>query len=243
MTREKTDILGWRALVTGGGRGIGRAIAVSFAQAGAKVVLAARTEKELKETAKFCKDSGGEASYVVADFSDSKTSEAVIDNLLKEHKHFDILVNNAGVGVMGSADEGDPKEWEKMMNLNLFAPMLLTRKISPGMVKKERGIIINIGSVAAIEGMKRGAAYAAAKHGLRGWSLSCYEKLRPYGIKVVLINPGYVNTEMTSQIKGVDFEKMIRPEDVAEAAMLAVRTSPMCCPTEITLRLTRPAYL
>lgn len=236
------EIKGWQALVTGGGRGIGRAIALGLAAAGAKVVVISRTESELKETVAKCLAAGGKAHYHVADLTNPEVTETAIGQLLTEYQHFDILVNNAGMGVAGSAEEGDPNEWEKMMQLNLSAPMRLTRKIAPGMIQREKGIIINIGSVAAIEGMKRGGAYAATKHGLRGWSLSCYERLRPYGIKVVCIHPGYVATKMVKGMKGVDVERMICPEDVAQACMLAVHTSPMCCPVEITLRPTRPAY-
>jgi short-subunit dehydrogenase len=130
-----------------------------------------------------------------------------------------------------------------MLSLNLSAPMRLTRRFAPGMLERERGITINIGSIAAIEGMTQSGAYAATKHGLRGWSLSSYAALRERGIKVVLINPAFVDTELMRDMKGVDFSRTLRPEDVAEAALLAVTTSPACCPQEIVLRLTRPAFV
>ena len=126
--------------------------------------------------------------------------------------------------------------------VNVMAPMRLTRRLAPKMIEREHGTIINMGSVAALEGMGGAGLYAASKFGLRGWSLSCYQRLRGYGIKVVLINPAYVDTALVSDVPGVMHVRMLRPEDVAQAAMLAVTSSRACCPEEITLKLTRSAY-
>jgi len=124
------------------------------------------------------------------------------------------------------------------MAINVLAPMRLIRRLAPGMIERKSGTIVNIGSVAAIEPMKSSGAYAASKHALRGFSLSTYDRLREHGIKTVLINPAFVHTPMIAGVPGIRTERLLTPEDVAAAAMLAVDTSPMCCPTEITLRLT-----
>jgi len=223
-----------RALVTGAGRGIGRAVAIALARQGAAVELVARTVPELEETARLC---GGVASTHSVDLTDG----AAIDALAALIGDVDVLVNNAGAFSTGNPVDGDPDEWTRLFALNVLAPMRLTRRFAPGMVARERGTIVNIGSVAAIEPMKALGAYAASKHALRGWSLSSYERLREHGIKVVLINPAYVDTPMTDAVPGVNRDRLIKPDDVAAAVTLALTTSAACCPSEITLRLTKRA--
>ncbi len=238
-----TKIEGQAALVTGASRGIGRAIAGALAERGCSLVLTARSAERLEEVEDECRRLGATAtaSYP-ADLSEPHEVDRLAQDVKDAGWIIDVLVNNAGRGTTGNAAEGDPGDWDRMLALNLHAPMRLTRQFAPAMVERERGTIINIGSVAAIEGMTTSGAYAASKHGLRGWSLSCYRNLRGYGIKVSLINPGFVATDLTHRAKGARQDRMIRAEDVASAAMLAVTTSPMCCPEEITLRLTRYAY-
>merc|ERR1719373_441503 len=113
--------------------------------------------------------------------------------------------------------------------------MRLTRHLAPHMVEKQSGVILNIGSIAAIEPMSGDhAAYAASKHALRGWSTSIYNTLRHQNVKVMLINPAYVNTKMASSVPNTIPDNMIRPSDVAEVALLPLRVSQACVPTEIT---------
>jgi 3-oxoacyl-[acyl-carrier protein] reductase len=234
------ELTGWTALVTGASRGIGRAIARALAREGATLVLTARSADDLEETAALCARDGAAATHVrPLDLTDGAGIDALCEELLAEHGSVDVLVNDAGARVRGHALEGDPEGWERGLALNVAAPMRLTRRLAPAMVENERGVILNLGSVAAIEGMTNAGAYAATKHALRGWSLSCYQKLRDAGIKVVLINPAFVDTAMTADVEGADRSKMLSVEDIAEAAMLAIRTSPACCPEEITLRLTK----
>jgi 3-oxoacyl-[acyl-carrier protein] reductase len=223
-----------RALITGAGRGIGRAVAIALSKQGARVELVARTSSELEDTARLCT---GVATSHVVDLTDG----AAIDALAAVIGDVDVLINNAGTFSTGNAVDGDPDEWARLFALNVLAPMRLTRRFAPGMAARERGTIVNIGSVAAIEPMKGLGAYAASKHALRGWSLSSYERLREAGIKVVLINPAYVDTPMTDAVPGVRRDRLISPEDVAATVMLAITTSAACCPSEITLRLTRRA--
>jgi short-subunit dehydrogenase len=233
---------GHTALITGASRGIGRAIALAFAERGCRLALSARSEQALSAVAAECQERGAPGiSLHAADLSRPNDIDRLAQEVQKAGD-VDILVNNAGIGSPGNATSGDPDDWERMLAINLHAPMRLTRHLAPAMALRERGAIINIGSVAAVEGMTNNGAYAAAKHGLRGWSLSCYQHLRRSGIKVTIINPGLVATDMTRTSAGAREDRMIRPDDVAGAALLAVTTSPMCCPEEITLRLTRHAY-
>lgn len=236
-------LVGQVALVTGASRGIGRAIARALAREGATLELVARSEAALAETAALCvKDGAPAANTHAADLSDGASIDALCEVLLATHGCVDVLVNNAGVFASGHALDGDPDDWERAMQLNVAAPMRLTRRLAPAMHAAERGLILNLGSIAAIEGMTDVGVYAATKHALRGWSRSCYQKLRHSGIKVVLLNPAFVDTDMTAFATTAKRERMLSADDIAEAAMLAVRTSPACCPDEITLRLTKAPF-
>jgi len=241
MTRRLEDK--W-ALITGAGRGIGRAVALALAAEGAKVALVARTRDQLDDVCAECEAAGsGGALVVTADLSDGQQVDQLIKAILTNTGgRIDILVNNAGIMKPGNALDGEPDDWETMFAVNVHARMRLSRELAPQMVSRRAGTIINIGSVSGLEPMKTGSAYAATKWALRGWSLSCYERLRHDNIKVCLINPAFVNTLMVSRISGVIPENMLKPQDVADAAMLAITTSGACCPQEITLRLTRSAY-
>lgn len=230
-------------MVTGAGRGIGRALAIKMAGEGAKMVLVARTRSELDGVADECQTVGSRRALTIpADLSDPVEVTQVAKAALQNTGGIHVLINNAGIHRPGNVLEGEPDDWDEMFAVNVSAPIHLTRELAPTMVKNKAGTIINIGSVAGLEPMTQGGAYAASKWALRGWSLSSYERLRHDGIKVMLINPGFVATDMTQGISGVIPERMLQTADVAEAAMLAIRTSPACCPQEITLRLTRSAY-
>lgn len=188
--------------------------------------------------------SGGRRAFAdlhSVDLADGAAVDALAASVLAAHDALDVLVNNAGIFTAGSALDGDPDAWAHLFAVNTLAPMRLVRRLAPRMVERERGTIVNVGSIAAIEGMKGPGAYAASKHGLRGFTLSSYERLREHGIKVVLVNPAYVNTPMVAGAPGVRLDRLISPDDVASAIMLAVTTSAACCPSEITLRLTRRA--
>lgn len=227
-------------VVTGGGRGIGASMALRCASEGAKLALVARTDSQLQETAELCKKGGAtEVGIFTCDLTVSEARIRLIDEIVKAHGHIDVLVNNAGMGVAGTPQEMDMDANEKMLQLNLHAPMHLTRLVAPEMVKAKKGAIMFLGSVAGIEPMQNACSYAATKWGLRGWALSCYQNLRQHGIKVVTVHPGMVATAMT-EAYGKNNDLKIQPEDVAEALFLALKTKQSCTPVEITLRPTEP---
>ncbi|KAL3138522.1 hypothetical protein ABBQ32_006307 [Trebouxia sp. C0010 RCD-2024] len=240
MSSSGKLLAGKWCIVTGGGKGIGAAIAETFAAEGANVALVARSKESLDKVAKTCKDKGApEVSTYSVDLGDLASLDKFAKAFQSDHAHCNVLVNCAGVMGQGSPTEGDTSQWVKCIQLNLLAPMALTKAFSPAMVEKKEGLIINLGSVAALEPMKSTPVYAASKWGIRGWSLSCYEALRQHNVKVVCIHPAAVNTPMTEGMFVP--ERCLQPSDIAEAAMLAVRTSSACVPSEITLRLTLSA--
>eukprot|EP00922_Rhytidocystis_sp_ex-Travisia-forbesii_P045619 GHVS01068065.1.p1 GENE.GHVS01068065.1~~GHVS01068065.1.p1 ORF type:complete len:250 (+),score=33.94 GHVS01068065.1:92-841(+) len=236
-------LAGKKILITGASRGVGRDIALLYARhKPAEMYLTARSLDKLHEVAAECQKEGATKVEVFqVDASKLDAVEALAMELLSaKHASYgvDVLVNNAGVGVEGSANSGDIAKWTEGVNVNLMTPMILTRLLSPKMQERQYGVIVNIGSVAAIEGMTNAGIYSATKFGLRGWSLHCYRKLRLDNIKVMVIHPGFIATDMVKS-PGLLAERMIQPADVAEAAMLPFRTTSGCCPEEITLRLTR----
>lgn len=235
-------LTGKHVLVTGASSGIGRTIAETFAGHGASLVLTARREAALKEVNASCMKLGAkEVRNIPVDLSSASDVDALGQGLLKDYGCIDVLVNCAGMGSDGTPLKGNPDDWEKVMALNLMTPMRLTRILSPAMADKEEGVILNIGSVAGMEPMTASCTYAASKWGLRGWSLSCYNALRLKNIKVVYIAPAYVDTPLVGDRPNLIRENMLKTADIAEAVMLAFRTSSACAPTEIVLRLTRSA--
>ncbi|KAL3140443.1 hypothetical protein ABBQ38_004702 [Trebouxia sp. C0009 RCD-2024] len=232
----KDFLTGRVCVVTGGGRGIGKAIAEKYAAEGFTIILTARSRDQLKETAASCKAKGAPACDTHGvDLSHMSQVRTFTADVLAKHKSVDVLVNNAGMGARSGAGpiEGDSSEWEMAVDLNLKAPMLLTQAFAAGMVKNQAGLIINIGSIAGEAGKAEESVYAATKWGLRGWSLSNFEALRKDNVKVVLIHPGPVATSMT---KGrFDPELALEADDVAEAALLPLRTTALCVPKQMTL--------
>ncbi|HEY7554677.1 MAG TPA: SDR family oxidoreductase [Candidatus Binatia bacterium] len=230
------------ALVTGAGRGIGRAVALALAQAGCRVILSARTEQQLAEAANAIRASGGDALVVPADLTRDEDIQRLTDTILKAWGEIDILVNNAGWGKRAPIIRGKIEDWDHTFRLNLRAPMILAKSFVPGMIEKGNGAVINIGSVSGKTGEADGAVYAASKFGLIGFTQSLYEEVREHGVKVSVILPGFVDTPMIPPVKHLDRSKMIRPEDVAEAVLFVVNSPPTCCPVEITVRPQRTPY-
>jgi 3-hydroxybutyrate dehydrogenase len=187
-------------LLTGAGRGIGRAIALGFLEAGAKVFALARSADELSAL----KSEVGEAplEFAVADLADPKTPAAAVLQALEAFSALDILVNNAGVGTAASPRpiaDFDDKFWDYTLAVNLTAPYLLSKAVIPHLVRRGGGRIINIASLAAKIGLRHGAAYTASKHGLLGLTRTLAIELAPDKITANAICPGAVRTRANEQ--------------------------------------------
>jgi NAD(P)-dependent dehydrogenase (short-subunit alcohol dehydrogenase family) len=190
---ELTELAGQVALVTGGGRGIGRGIALELAVAGMRVAVSARTRKQVEETAR---EVGGLA--IEADVSDRGAVERMVAEVDRELGPIDLLANNAGIARWeGNAWEDDPDEWWHVFEVNVLGPFLCCRAVLPGMVERGRGRIVNTGSGAAYLPGPRNAAYGASKAALWRFGEILAAQLEPFGIPVFTISPGLVRTEMT----------------------------------------------
>ena len=229
------------ALVTGAGRGIGKAVALSLAQSGCRVILAARTREQLEEVHREIRDRGGEALVVAADLTRDEDIQQLVETT-RSWGAVDILINNAGWGKRAPVVKGNIDDWDRTFRVNLRAPMILAKQFLPNMIAKGEGAVINIGSVSGKTGEANGAAYAASKFGLIGFTQSLYEEVREHGIKVSVILPGFVDTPLIPPNRQLDRSKMIQADDIAQAVHYVLTSPATCCPVEITVRPQRTPY-
>lgn len=233
------DLSGQVAVVTGAGRGIGAAIAKELATLGVTVVLSGRTEKTLRETASRIAANGGKAEALECDVCDLGSVEALAATVEERFRRIDILVNNAGIGSFaGPLHELTPQAWEKVLNTNLRGVFYSIRAFAPRMIRAESGHIINISSLAGKNALPNGAAYAASKWGLNGLTYSVAEELRAHNIRVSVVCPGSVDTELSPHT-GKNPSKMLKPEDVAHVIAMLVTQAPQSFSSEVLIRPTR----
>jgi NAD(P)-dependent dehydrogenase (short-subunit alcohol dehydrogenase family) len=190
------------AVITGGGRGIGRAIAREFAGEGAAVVVAARTKSEIEAVAQEIRKAGGRAAAVSADVADEKHCENLIHAATSEFGRVDVLVNNAGdYGPVKPVEEISPVEWDRVIAVHLRGAYLLTRLVLPGMYARKEGVILNISSLSAKSAFAWGSPYASAKAGMLGLTRVVAAEAAQKGVRVNAICPGPVTeTKMSKDL-------------------------------------------
>jgi len=228
----KIDLTDKVALVTGSSRGIGRSCALALASAGAHVVVNyVRSEASAEETVGAIEDLGRRALAVRADVSQPDQVEALFAELGTVFSRLDILVNNAGVIKDGLVGVLEVEDWDRVMEVNLRGPFLVTRAALPFMVPQRQGKIVNIASMAALRPGPGQANYAASKGGLAAFSRSCAAELATRGIQVNTVLPGFVATEMSARLRRRAGQKLIdaipagrfaESEDVAAAVVYLV---------------------
>src|SRR6202171_4082794 len=198
------------AVVTGGGRGIGRAIALKFAGEGATVVVAVRTKAEIEAVAKEILDAGGRAAAVPTDVAEEKQCEHLIAAAEAQFGRADILVNNAGeYGPVKPVEEITPLEWDRVIAVHLRGAYLLTRLVLPGMYARGSGVVLNISSLSAKSAFGGGSSYAAAKAGMLGLTRVAAAEGARKGVRVNAICPGPVTeTQMSKELGAVLAKKM-----------------------------------
>jgi NADP-dependent 3-hydroxy acid dehydrogenase YdfG len=224
------------AIVTGAGRGIGHAVATALAREGATVVLAARTRQQLASIAAAIRESGGAALAIPTDVTQDAGVEAMVEQAIAELGRLDILVTAAGLASFGPVVGTKPGEWDGMLAVNLRAVMVTCRAVLPMMIRQRRGTIINIASVAAQRPIPGASIYTATKAGVIGFSRVLAEELRGEGVRVGVLVPGAVDTPLWDTIpNSPDRSRMLRPEDVARAAVLMASLPPGASLEELTL--------
>lgn len=232
-------LFGQVAVVTGAGRGIGAAIARQLAGLGATAVLCGRTKSTLDETARTILDSGGKTEVIPCDVTVLHQLEYAAARVDGTFGRVDILVNNAGVGGFNDTLHTlPPEEWDRILNTNLRGVYYAIRAFAPLMIREYGGHIINISSLAGKNALPKGAAYAASKWGLNGLTYSVAEELRSQNVRVSVICPGSVDTELSPHA-GKDPNKMLQAEDIAHAVVALVTQAPQSFISEILLRPTQ----
>jgi NAD(P)-dependent dehydrogenase (short-subunit alcohol dehydrogenase family) len=222
--------------VTGAGRGIGAAITRRLASLGANVVLCGRTMKPLEAVAA---EIGARAVTRQCDVTSLNSVEELAGFVQERFGKADILVNNAGIGSFAvPLHEMTPQDWERVLNTNLRGIFYCIRSFAPMMIRAKSGHIVNISSLAGKNALPKGAAYAASKWGLNGLSYSVAEELRGHNIRVSVVCPGSVDTELSPH-SGKDPNKMLQPEDVAHVVEMLVTQKSQSFVSEVLLRPTQ----
>jgi NAD(P)-dependent dehydrogenase (short-subunit alcohol dehydrogenase family) len=228
------------AVVTGGGRGIGRAIALAFSREGAKVAVWARTEEQVAAVAGEILEAGGVAAHYVVDVADEKTVAEAVERVEAELGQIDILVNNAAEMRLASVTGTTTAIWDRLMRSNARGPFVCCRAVLPGMMERRRGRIINIGSLAGRRGYEAQAAYCASKHALVGFSKALAIEAQPYGIHVNMVSPGGVVTELSRELResrgAENPTDWMTAEEVADAVLYIVNQEGAAVTDELVLR-------
>ena len=230
------------ALVTGAGKGIGRAIAVALAQEGAHVGLVARTENDLQEVAAELQKLGVKTAIATADVADRAAVEAAVAQVQQQLGPLDILINNAGTAKFGKFLEQEPADWEHMIRVNLLGVYYATRAALPTMIERQTGDIINISSTSGLRGSSGSSAYSASKFGVLGLSESLMQEVRKHNIRVSALTPSTVATPLAQELKLTDGnpEKVMQPEDIAEFIISQLKLNRRIFVKEASLWSTNP---
>lgn len=217
------------AVITGAGKGIGRAIAEALAKEGVHLGLIARTSADLEALAgNLTNQYGIKAVGATADISVQSEAEAAYAAISQELGTADILINNAGIARFGNLLDMAPEEWKRVVDVNLMGTYHMLRTVLPGMVERSSGDVINISSTAGERGFATGSAYNASKFAVMGLTEAVLQEVRKHNIRVTALTPSTVNTELAvhAGLKIGEEDRMMQPEDVAELALAALKLPP-----------------
>ena len=206
------------ALITGAGKGIGKAVAIALAKVGVNIVLIARTQADIDEVAQEINTYDVKTLALTADVADINSVNLAIEKAIASFQTIDILINNAGIAAFGKFLELEPSEWERIIQVNLMGVYYVTRAILPNMIERQTGDIINISSTAGLNGNALTSAYSASKFALLGLTDSLMQEMRKHNIRVTALTPSTVATDMAKELNLTDGnpEKVMQAEDIAE---------------------------
>lgn len=213
------DLKGKNALVTGGSRGLGKAVALALAKEGVNVAVTGRNTKTLEETVEEIRSFGVKADYSIFNVAEKVEVKMQLERLIDRFGAFDILINNAGIAAFGSFLEMPENDWEEIVRTNLFGPYYVSKAVIPSMVELGSGDIINVSSTAGLKGNAVTSAYSASKAGLIGLSESLMFELRKKNIRVTTLTPSTIASEMSKDVLKItdgNPEKVLQPEDFAQ---------------------------
>jgi 3-oxoacyl-[acyl-carrier protein] reductase len=222
------NLKGKTALITGAGRGIGRAAAIALAQEGVNIGLLGRTLENLEKVTDDLEQYGVNVSGAAADVADMNSVHHAVDHITSELGPIDILINNAGTAKFGGFLELEPEEWEKIIQVNLMGTYYVTRAVLPGMIERKTGDIINISSTAGQKGAPVTSAYSASKFGVLGLTESLMMEVRKHNIRVTAMTPSTVATDLAveNNLVGENTERVMQAEDLAEMMVAQLKLHP-----------------
>jgi 3-oxoacyl-[acyl-carrier protein] reductase len=225
------------AIVTGSSRGIGRSIALMLVGYGAKVTLAARDPVKLEALQQDIKALGQETLCVPTDMSLEGDIFNLISQTIKTFGRLDIVINNAGLGIYDRVEKTSTESWDKLLDVNARGPFILCREAIPYLRHQKRSFIINIASVVGVRGYANQAAYTASKHALMGFSKALAKEVQSDGIRVHVLLPGGVDTDMVSLARpDLDKSLLMKPEEIAEWILFLVTRQGNATIDEVLIR-------
>ena len=219
------NLKGKKAIVTGGGKGLGKATAIAFAKEGIDVAITGRNEENLINTVTELKSYGVDAIYELFDVGNHEEVKDGIERILHQFGSVDILVNNAGIAAFGSFLEMSPEKWNAIIQTNVMGMYYVTQEVLPYLITKNQGDIINISSTAGISGNANTSAYSASKFAVIGMSEALMKEVRKNNIRVCTLTPSTIASDMSLELGITDgnIEKVLQPEDFAELIVLGLK--------------------
>ncbi|WP_144463387.1 3-ketoacyl-ACP reductase [Siminovitchia fortis] len=236
------NLKGKNALITGAGRGIGRATAIAFAREGINVGLVGKTFDHLEKVAKELEEFDVNVVVAVADVSDQASVKAAVDHVKSDLGSIDILINNAGIAKFGKFLELTPEEFKRIIDVNVMGMYYVTRAVLPEMMERKSGDIINISSTAGQKGGPVMSAYSTSKFAVLGLTESVMQEARKYNIRVSALTPSTVATDLAfaQNLTDGNPEKVMQPEDLAELMVSQLKLNPRVFLKEAGLWSTNP---
>jgi 3-oxoacyl-[acyl-carrier protein] reductase len=219
------NLKGKKAIITGGGKGLGKATAIAFAKEGIDVAITGRNEQNLLNTVTELKSYGVDAIYELFDVGNHEEVKDGIERIFHQFGSVDILVNNAGIAAFGSFLEMSPEKWNAIIQTNVMGMYYVTKEVLPYLITKNEGDIINISSTAGITGNANTSAYSASKFAVIGLSEALMKEVRKNNIRVCTLTPSTIASDMSLELGITDgnIEKVLQPEDFAELIVLGLK--------------------
>ena len=215
-----------KAIITGGGRGLGKATALAFAKEGIDVAITGRTESVLKATVTELENYGIKATYAVFDVGNYDEVKPSIKKIIDTLGGVDILVNNAGIGGFGALNDMPVEQWTQIIQTNLMGMYYVTKEVLPYLISKNEGDIINVSSTAGLNGNATTSAYSASKFAVIGMSESLMKEVRKNNIRVVTLTPSTIESDMSIEAgiaKKGSIDSVLQPEDFAELILAGLK--------------------
>lgn len=233
---------GKKAIITGGGKGLGKATATAFAKKGIDVAITGRNEKILKETVAELKTFGVNAIYEIFDVGNYEEVKQGIKNIIATFGSVDILVNNAGIAAFGSLNEMEVNKWTAIIQTNVMGMYYVTKEVLPYLIAKNEGDIINVSSTAGLNGNANTSAYSASKFAVIGMSESLMKEVRKNNIRVCVLTPSTIATDMALELGITDgnVDKVLQSEDFAQLIVSVLKLPRRAMLTSASLWSTNP---